>query len=401
MMTDHEKKVFLKPGRERSVLNNHPWIFSGAIERTPKQNLKCGDIVNIYSSSGNFLSTGAYSPTSQIRIRNWSYQPETIDAVFIEERIKRAINTRYNQHILEQSNAYRLIYAESDHLPGLIVDKYTDYLVVQFLSCSVEVWRDEIVDILRKNVSPKMIVERSDDEVRNLEGLPKQTGSLFGIPPDKPLEITEHKLKYLVNIQEGQKTGFFLDQRTNRLLVRGFVEDKDVLDCFCYTGGFSLNALASQTKSLTAIDSSEAALEMFRANLELNHFAVSDVEILQADAFLQLRKFRDENRSFDCIILDPPKFAPTRKQVEQAARGYKDINLLAFKLLRPGGILFTFSCSGGIDPGLFQKIVSGAANDANSDIVFLRKLSQDLDHPINASFPEGEYLKGLVCLKRS
>ena len=298
-----------------------------------------------------------------------------------------------------RSDAFRLIHAESDGLPGLIVDRYADTLVFQSLTAGSEYWKDTLADLLLELTSLKNIYERSDADVRELEGLPTHVGPLRGSIDQLPLTIREHNLLFKVNIATGHKTGFYLDQRENRLCVRNLAEGRDVLDCFCYTGGFSVNALAGGAKSVLSVDASADALALCQENVVLNELPVDRHQTLEGDVFQLLRKFRDEGRSFDLIILDPPKFASTAAQAEKAARGYKDINLLGFKLLRPGGILVTFSCSGGIDAALFQKIVASAALDAGVEAQILEYLSQGPDHPVALNFPEGAYLKGLVCRK--
>jgi 23S rRNA (cytosine1962-C5)-methyltransferase len=298
-----------------------------------------------------------------------------------------------------QSNAYRLIYAESDGIPGLIVDKYNDVLVLQSLTTGSEYWKETLADLLLEETGLTIIFERSDADVRELEGLEPKVGSLRGSILHDPLTITENDLHFIVNFQSGHKTGFYLDQRKNRLRVRELAKDKDVLDCFCYTGGFTVNALAGGAKSVLSVDSSADALKLCKENIELNDLPADRHTSLEGDVFQLLRKFRDEARSFDMIILDPPKFAPTSAHAEKATRAYKDINLLAFKLLRPGGMLVTFSCSGGVDAGLFQKIVAGSALDAGVEAQIVEHLSQGADHPVSLHFPEGAYLKGLVCIK--
>jgi 23S rRNA (cytosine1962-C5)-methyltransferase len=292
-----------------------------------------------------------------------------------------------------------LIYAESDGIPGLIVDRYGDVLVLQSLTAGSEYWKETFADLLIEETGLSTIYERSDADVRELEGLPSKVGLLRGNLSSFVFPITENNLQFKVNLAEGHKTGFYLDQRQNRQRVRELAKDKDVLDCFSYTGGFTVNALAGGAKSVLSVDSSGAALELCKQNIELNDLPATHHTSLEGDVFQLLRKFRDEARSFDMIILDPPKFAPTAAHAEKATRAYKDINLLAFKLLRAGGILVTFSCSGGIDAGLFQKIVAGAALDAGVDAQIVEHLSQGVDHPISLHFPEGAYLKGLVCTK--
>jgi 23S rRNA (cytosine1962-C5)-methyltransferase len=358
-----------------------------------------GATVDLLSFNGDFLARAAYSPTSQIRARVWTFEDEPVDAEFFRRKIHAALGMRRKLKVESQTNAIRLIHAESDGLPGLIVDRYGDVLVLQSLTTGSEFWKETIADILLEEMGLSTIYERSDADVRELEGLPPKVGVLRGSTLHDPLIITEHGLQFQVDLQGGHKTGFYLDQRANRLKVRELAQGRDVLDYFCYTGGFTVNALAGGAKSVLSVDSSADALKLCRENVALNDIPVTRHTSLEGDVFQLLRKFRDEGRSFDMVILDPPKFAPTSAQVEKAARAYKDINLLAFKLLRAGGILVTFSCSGGVDAALFQKIVAGAALDAGVEAQIVEHLSQAADHPVLLSFPEGAYLKGLVCVK--
>jgi len=399
----------LKPGREKSLLRRHPWIFSGAIARLDG-NPASGETVVLLAADGQFLALAAYSPSSQIRARVWTFDPsEQVDADFFRRRIQRAIQTRLGADLVSTlaragtsptpSDACRLIHAESDGLPGLIVDRYADVLVLQSLTAGTEYWKEAIADLLLEATGLTTIYERSDADVRELEGLPPKVGPLRGFPPHSQITILENDLKFNVNLETGHKTGFYLDQRLNRQRLRGLAEDRDVLDCFCYTGGFTVNALAGGAKSVLSVDASADALALCRENVALNALPADRHSTLEGDVFQLLRKFRDEARSFNLIILDPPKFAPTAAQAEKAARGYKDINLLAFKLLRPGGILVTFSCSGGIDADLFQKIIASAALDAGVEAQIVEHLSQAPDHPVALNFPEGAYLKGLICRK--
>ena len=391
--------LVLKPEREKSLLRRHPWIFSGAVHHVDGEPAS-GETVNLLSFKGDFLAQAAYSPHSQIRARVWTFDhDEQIDADFFRERIQNAIAARRTLNITRTSDAYRLIHAESDGLPGLIVDRYADVLVLQSLTVGSEFWKETLADILLEETRLTTIYERSDADVRELEGLESKVGILRGTINHPPLTITENDLKFNVNLEVGHKTGFYLDQRGSRLRVRELAKDRDVLDCFCYTGGFTVNVLAGGAKSVVAVDASAEALSLGRENVRLNGQRATSVEWCEGDVFQVLRKFRDEGRSFDLIVLDPPKFAPTTAQVKKASRGYKDINLLGFKLLRPGGILVTFSCSGGIDAYLFQKIVASAALDAGVDAQVVEHLSQAADHPVALNFPEGAYLKGLVCLK--
>lgn len=391
--------LILKQGREKSLLRRHPWIFSGAIHRVEGE-AASGDTIDLFSFDEQFLARASYSPHSQIRARAWSFEEEAIDPDFFRRRIRAAIDLRRKLNIEDRSTAYRLIYAESDGIPGLIVDRYADMLVLQSLTTGSEFWKEKLADLLLEETGLSTVYERSDAEVRELEGLEPKVGVLRGTSADAQTIIQEQGLQYKVNLHEGHKTGFYLDQRQNRLRVRELAKDKDVLDCFCYTGGFALNALAGGARSVIAVDTSEDALALANENIRLNELPAHKVDFIEGDVFQLLRRFRDEDRSFDMIILDPPKFAPTAAQAERAARGYKDINLFAFKLLRPGGLLVTFSCSGGIDPGLFQKIIAGAALDAGVEAQIVERLSQAADHPILLSFPEGAYLKGLVCLRK-
>ncbi|WP_290660476.1 class I SAM-dependent rRNA methyltransferase, partial [Ignavibacterium sp.] len=319
------------------------------------------------------------------------------DKIFFENRIKTAIALREKIIDKNSTNVYRLINSENDLLPGLIVDVYNKYLVCQFLSAGAVFWKKEIVGILSELLKPKCIFERSDSESLVKEKLEKNVGVLLGEEPPELIEVKENNLKFFVNIKSGHKTGFYIDQRDNRKLLGEFVKDKSVLNCFCYTGGFSLYAKSAEASHLTNIDSSSEALTLITKNFELNNYSIDNVENIEGDVFKLLRKFRDENRKFDVIILDPPKFAESVSQVTKAARGYKDINLLAMKLLNRGGFLFTFSCSGHISQELFRKIVDDAAIDSGRIVKIIRQLTQSSDHPVLSSFPEGLYLKGFIC----
>ncbi len=391
--------IVLRAGREKSVLTRHPWIFASAIdsvEGTPG----LGDTVVVLDGKKKFLARAAYSPSSQIRARVWSLdENEIIERAFLEKRIKASIERRAGLKAYENTDALRLIYGEADGIPGLVVDQYANTLVMQLLSAGAEKFRSEIVEILSEVVKPEQIFERSDVEIRQLEGLQPREGLVWGKPMDHVVEIFENGLKYQVDVTGGQKTGFYIDQRRNRQKVYELSKGRQVLNCFCYTGGFTLNALAGGATGVTSVDSSGPALEQLKHNVSLNGLDEAKSEIIEGDVFTLLRKFRDQARSFDLIVLDPPKFAPTISQAEKASRAYKDINLLAIKLLRLGGILVTFSCSGGISRDLFQKIIAGAALDASVDLRIIDQLSQSPDHPVLASFPESFYLKGLICEK--
>ncbi len=390
------KKIILKDGREKSLLRRHPWIFSGAIGRVEGA-LADGDTVQIHAAQGAFLAHAAYNSKSQITARVWSWREEqVVNADFFRTKITTSLNARKALFSApSRGEGMRLIHAESDGLPGLVVDQYGEVLVMQIGSAGAERWRDTCADILQELCNPVCIYERSDSDSRTLEGLPQRNGVLRGSLPES-LIIEEHGLRFAVDVAHGQKTGFYLDQRDNRALTGTLAQDKDVLNCFCYSGGFSLYALRGGAKTVLSIDSSEEALQLAQRNVELNKLDGSRAEWQCSDVFIALRKLRDQNRKFDLIILDPPKFAPTAAFAEKAARGYKDIALLGFKLLRPGGLLCTYSCSGGISDDLFQKIIAGAALDAGVDAQIVYKLHAAPDHPVLLSFPEGAYLKGLV-----
>jgi len=393
-------EVILKPGREKALKNHHPWIFSGAIAKVTGNPVP-GSTVSVLSSKNELLGIGAYSPESSIRVRMWSFgsAPVTVDQEFLYQRMQTAFNLRERIGYLDDRNtACRLIYAESDGLPGLIADRYNDFFVVQFLTAGAEYWRDAIIENLQTLSGVENIYERSDVDVRALEGLPKRTGVLTGDePPAEGLQIQEDCLTFTVDVAAGQKTGFYLDQRLNRRAVKKYVQGKTVLNCFSYTGAFSVYALKAEAKKVINIDSSAGANETAGLNLKLNQVNLDRCQFITADVFKELRTMRDKGLGFDVVILDPPKFAPTSAQINAAARGYKDINLLAMKLLNPGGTLLTFSCSGGLDRKLFQKILADAALDADADMTIVEQLSQGPDHPIALNFPEGEYLKGFVC----
>nr|MDA3868566.1 class I SAM-dependent methyltransferase [Gammaproteobacteria bacterium] len=349
-------RLFLQAGREKSLLRRHPWVFSGAVERLEGEAVS-GDTVQVCDAQGGFLAWAAYNTPSKIIARVWSWQAQDeIDADFFRRKIATAIAERKALRLDQDSNGMRLIHGESDALPGLIVDQYADVLVLQLGSAGAERWRDTIADVLQELCQPVCIYERSDSDGRELEGLPRRNEVLRGQLPEA-LSITENGIRIAVEVATGQKTGFYLDQRDNRALVGELAEGREVLNCFCYTGGFSLYALRGGAQSVLSIDSSAEALQLAQRNVELNGLDTDRTEWQDKDVFEALRKLRDQNRKFDLIVLDPPKFAPTAAFAEKAARAYKDINLLGFKLLRPGGILATFSCSGGISDDLFQKII--------------------------------------------
>jgi 23S rRNA (cytosine1962-C5)-methyltransferase len=390
--------ITLHSGREKSLLRRHPWIFASAVKSMDEGVHVSGQTVDLLSSDGQFLARASYSPLSQIRARVWTFNDEPIDKDFFRKRIRAAMALRQTSNVEGHADSYRLLHGESDGMPGFVVDRYKDVLVLQSTTAGSEFWKESVADLLIEETGIQHIYERSDADVRELEGLPPITGTLRGAPQTR-LHITEYGLRFFIDIATGHKTGFYLDQRDNRHRVGELARDRDVLNCFCYTGAFSVHALVGGAKSVLSVDSSADALALGRENVEINELESQRAEWLEADVFQQLRKFRDENRSFDMIILDPPKFAPTAAHAEKASRAYKDINLLAFKLLRSSGILVTFSCSGGVDAALFQKIVASAALDAGVDATIIEHLSQGSDHPVSLHFPEGAYLKGLVCVK--
>ena len=392
------KTIRLRDGKDRSVLRRHPWIFEGSIAGGKADS---GETVRVESSDGRFLAWAAYSPSSMIRVRAWSFdESERVDAAFFERRIAQAIAIRARLPIA--SDGVRLIHGEADGLPGLVVDRYADALCAQFLSAGVERWKTVIADQLLRSTGLARLYERSDANVRGLEGLAAATGWLRGDGPTE-LTIREHAWQLTLDVAEGHKTGFYLDQRDNRKLFADTVRHfglQRVLNCYCYTGGFSVAALAGGAGHVTSVDSSAPALARADAHVTLNGFDRSRHETVDADVNQTLRHSLEQGRSFDAIVLDPPKFAPTGAHAERAARAYKDINRLAFKLLEPGGVLFTFSCSGGVSADLFHKIVAGAGLDAGVDGLIYARLGAAPDHPTTVTFPEGEYLKGLAIIKR-
>jgi len=409
------KSIRLREGKERSLLRRHPWVFEGSIARGSAD---AGELVRVEAADGRFLAWGAYSPQSAIRVRAWSFdEAERIDAAFFARRIAAALALRARLAI--DSDAQRLVHGEADGLPGLIVDRYGDTLVAQFTSAGTERWKAVIADALLQATGLTRLYERSDASVRALEGLEPATGWLRGGPvaggeaPPVELTIHEHQWQLTLNIAEGHKTGFYLDQRDSRKRFADYARRlgfQRVLNCFCYTGGFSVAALAGMRAAeaeggapggqVVSIDSSGPALERARAHVVLNGFDVNRASFMDADVNASLRQFLKEGQRFDAIVLDPPKFAPTAAHADRAARAYKDINRLALQLLTPGGVLFTFSCSGGISADLFHKIVASAGADAGVDGYILERLGGAPDHPMTLEFPEGEYLKGLVVMRK-
>src|ERR1700744_1652674 len=375
--------VKIKPGREKSALRRHPWLFSGALAPTTGTP-KSGETVKVMDDNGRFLGWAAWSGESQIRLRFWGFdEQDTIDREFFSRRLSRAVQLRSG--LAQAGDAMRLVNGESDGLPGLIVDRYGEVLVMQLLSAGPESWRDVLCAELHAITGPRAIFERSDAHVRELEGLAQRSGLLRGeLPPT--IDITEHGLRYRVNVEAGQKTGFYLDQRANRQRIGSLADGADVLNCFCYTGGFSLAPLRGDARSVLSVDSSGDALDAARVNLSLNDLSSEHAEWVEADVFQYLRRLRDGGRSYDLIVLDPPKFAPTAQHVERASRAYKDINLWAMKLLRPNGHLATFTCSGGMTADLFQKVVAASAWDAKSDMQLVGRFTADIDHPLSLNF---------------
>jgi len=389
------KKVVLKKGRERSLLRKHPWVFSGAIYQSDKS-IHSGETVEVFSSENQLLGQGSYSPHSQIRVRMWTFGDENVFGKhFFNDRINAAIKLRESMDIPKQTNAFRIISAEADGLPGLIVDRYDDILVCQFLSAGTEFNKSSVIDKLKSLPKVKTIYERSDADVRKKEGLKPQKGLLWGKEPADLVEMEEHGIRFYVDIKNGHKTGFYLDQRDNRLLVQSYSAGKQALNCFAYSGGFGMAALKGGAAHVINVEDTAGPIELIDKNLNLNNLDGRKCANVKADVFQLLRRYEKEGRTFDVIILDPPKFAESQAHINKAARGYKDINLLAFKILKPDGLLFTFSCSGLLKMDLFQKIVSDAAIDSGRDAQIIRWLGQSPDHPVKLHIPETSYLKGL------
>lgn len=394
-ITLHEKAL-------KSIDRHHPWIFSGAI-KSVKGDPVDGDILKLITPNSKFAARGYWNQNSQIRVRILSWdEDELIDDAFWEARLRTAIDARKG-YINPSNTACRLINAENDFIPGLVVDQYGDWLVLQALTLGVDRRKKMFAEALGNILKPKGIYERSDVDIRQKEGLPEVTGVLWGDEPPDTIEIEENGLKFLVDIKYGHKTGFYLDQQVNRALLRNALsalpntEEISVLNAFSYTGGFTIAALAAGAQQVTSIDTSDSVLQLAEKNISLNSFGLDEEDFVHGDVFEVLRYYRDEGEQFDCIILDPPKFARHAGQIDQATRGYKDINLLAFQLLKSGGLLWTFSCSNAISSDLFQKVVFGAMADSGRDAQIIQRLTAAPDHPVALTFPEGDYLKGLVC----
>lgn len=394
-MTQSLPKVWLKPGREKSLRRRHPWVFSGAIERVEGQPAT-GATVDVVASTGDFLARAAYSPSSQIRARAWTFSAkEAVDAAFFRRRLARAVESRRKLGMLDAGAACRLVFSESDGLPGVIVDRYGDYLACQFLSAGADAWRETLVPLLEELCSPRGVFERSEGGARHKEGLDSRRGVLAGAAPPADLEVAAGGARFVVDIASGQKTGAYLDQQRNRKRVAAHARDAEMLDAFSYTGGFSIACLRAGARRATLVDSSAEALALAARDTAVNGVA-DRCTFVTADVFEELRKLKREGKQFDVVVLDPPKFVHSADQVASGSRGYKDINMLGLQLVRPGGTLATFSCSGHVDAALFQKIVAGAAVDAGRDAQILERLSQPADHPIATEFPEADYLKGLI-----
>jgi 23S rRNA (cytosine1962-C5)-methyltransferase len=385
------RKLYLKKGRERPVTGAHPWIFSGAIEKAEEDT--AGDpVVDVVDHQGRWLARGLYNPKSQIRVRLLTWEKEAIDTAFFARRIAAAAALRASL-VSPSTNVYRVINGEGDLLPGVIVDRYADYLVCQFFTAGIDALKSLFIEALAAELKPKGIYERSEGGVRDEEGLPPSVGVVYGEEPPELVEIEENGHRFLVDIRGGQKTGFFLDQRDNRALIAALAPGTAILNCFAYTGGFSVYASKAGAKRVISLDSSRPALELAQRNLELNGLAAGEDDLIRGDAFSFLKNFEEE---VDIIVLDPPSLAHRRGDVEAAAGGYKFLNLHGLKLLPPGGLLLTFCCSQHVPVDLFQKIVFGAAVDARRRVQVLKRLTAAPDHPVSLHHPEGEYLKGLL-----
>ena len=393
------EKVVLRGGRERSLLRRHPWVFSGAVASEPAAGaVASGETVAVVGANGALLGYGSYSPSSQIRVRMLSFGEAVPDEAMVVSRVAAAVGRRADFFANAYTNAMRLVNAESDGLPGVVADYYAGWVVCQFTSAGAEYWKRVVASALMK-FAPfcQGVAERADAEVRAKEGLAVAGFAVLeGAEPPELVEISEGPCKFLVDVRKGHKTGFYLDQRDARMAVGSLANNAEVLNCFSYTGGFGLFARQCGATSVTQVDVSGDALELAKRNEALVHLCGTKMEYVEEDVFKFLRKCRDSGRRFDMIVLDPPKFAETRSQVMKAARGYKDINLLAMKLLRPNGVLATFSCSGAMTEELFGKILAEAAEDAGRDFQVIAKTRQGADHPVALSFPEGHYLKGVV-----
>lgn len=388
--------IVLKKGKEKAIRQLHPWIFSGAVEHIQGKP-ENGEIIAVKDGQGNFLAQGFYNAQSRVAVRVLSWDEHKIDESWWRRRIRQALEARRNLLESDETNVCRLIFSEADFLPGLIVDRYADYLSVQILTSGMEMVKPVWLDELQKLLNPKGIFDRSDANARAHEGLVASSGVLWGDAPPEFIPVIENGIHYEVNIAEGQKSGFYCDQRENRRKVAQLAKGKKVLDCFSYSGGFTLNALSAGASSVLSVDSSALAIETLKRNMKLNSFK-EDLQIsIHSDVNKQLRDFKDNGEKFDLIVLDPPKYAPSRSALTKASRAYKDLNRLAMLLLIDGGLLATFSCSGAVNMEIFKQILAWAALDAGKELQFIEQYCQPSDHPVRASFPEGEYLKGLLC----
>lgn len=389
-------EVILKKGKEKAVLQRHPWVFSGAIEKV-KGKPDNGDIIRLADAQGRFLAYGFYNHESRVAVRllEWD-EAVSVNEDWFRAKVAAAVTSR-SSILNEQTNTCRLIFSEADYLPGLIADKYGDYLSLQILTTGIERNKQVIINELQRLLNPKGIFDKSDAGSRAHEGLNTVNEVLAGSPPPELVEVKENGLTYGINIAEGQKSGFYCDQRGNRRILAAHAQGKTVLDCFCYTGGFTLNALQAGAARATSVDSSALAMETLKKNIALNGLDAARHESIQSDVNKQLRRFKEEGRTFDIVVLDPPKYAPSRSALDRASRAYKDLNRIAMQLLNSGGLLATFSCSGAMDMETFKQVLAWAALDAGKQVQFIHQFCQPEDHPVRSSFPEGEYLKGLLC----
>ena len=385
----------LKKGKEKAALQKHPWIFSGAIEKV-KGKPENGEVVRVNAADKSFLAYGYYNDQSRVAVRmlEWNEDQE-IDKSWYQQKLRNAIAMRKNI-LNKETNTCRLVFSEADFLPGLIVDKYADFLSLQILSAGMENIKADLIDILKDELNPTGIFDKSDASARTHENLEAVQGLLWGEAPPEFIEVKENGIRYHINIADGQKSGFYCDQRDNRQILSAYVKDKTILDCFCYSGGFTLNSLQQGASHVTSVDSSGLAIETLKHNLELNGFAETKQTSIQSDVNKQLRLFKEEGKKFDIIVLDPPKYAPSRSALDRAARAYKDLNRLGMLLLESGGLLATYSCSGAVDLETFKQIIAWAALDAGKEVQIIKQFHQPEDHPVRLSFPEGEYLKGLL-----
>lgn len=390
-------QVKLKKGKEKAALQLHPWVFSGAIEQI-KGKPANGDIVTVTDHNHDFLAYGMFNGQSRVAVRLLEWMPEfVIDEEWWRSRIRKSVAGRQTLLDSPDTDTCRLVFSEADYLPGFIADKYADFISVQILTSGIDRVKDILLDELNLLLKPAGIFDRSDASARQHEGLQPSFGKLLGVDPPEFVRIKENGVLYEVNIAEGQKSGFYCDQRDNRSILASYAKGKSLLDCFCYSGGFTLNALKQGASQAISLDSSALAIETLNHNIKLNKFGKKAHQSIQSDVNKQLRKFREEGAKFDIIVLDPPKYAPSRSALDKAARAYKDLNRLAMGILNDGGLLATFSCSGAVDIALFKQILAWAALDAGKEVQFIHQFSQPADHPVRASFPEGEYLKGLLC----